>query len=63
MAKNETCFGCPNLRDRSDAAGGGIYQCAEVPGLVLAEYGHWVRDYEEPRPLKNCSRGRKETVS
>jgi len=38
-----------------DAAGGGTYECDRRPGLVLAEYGHWVRIPEAPIPLKkNC---------
>jgi len=54
----ETCYNCPNLRSKIDGAGGGTYHCAEAPGLVLAEWGHWVKDAEDPTPLENCSRGK-----
>jgi hypothetical protein len=54
-ASTKTCFNCIHLRNEMDAAGGGTYECDRRPGLVLAEYGHWVRIPEAPIPLKkNC---------
>lgn len=50
----DNCFGCIQLLDKMDAAGGGIYQCAKVPGLCLGEYGHWMPEDNIPRPLGDC---------
>lgn len=50
---DKTCYGCKHLRSISDAAGGGIWTCAMSPGLVLAEWGHWVKDVEDPEPFRD----------
>lgn len=50
-----TCYGCIHLIDRADAAGGGVYRCGKVMGLVkVGEYGHWTRpEVDAPRPLED----------
>ena len=40
MAKD--CITCPKLIAEDDGAGGGTYQCADHPGIILGEWGHWV---------------------
>lgn len=54
MSEQTECFGCPNLKSKSDAAGGGTYSCELYPGIVLGEWGHWTDENDTPRRLKDC---------
>ena len=53
------CFGCVHLRSQADGAGGGLYLCAMVPGLVRGAWGHWTDDTDVPREVRaGCWRPR-----
>jgi|GEM_PF-5966303 len=50
------CLTCPKLIQQADGAGGGTYKCADRPGIVLGEWGHWVDD-GEPTPICEAKAG------
>lgn len=52
MVIKDTCYGCEKLQEKPDAAGGGVFTCLLIPGLVLGEWGHWCGI---DHPVKVCT--------
>lgn len=57
----DTCFGCKFLYDVEDEAGGGLWKCRKFRSAVVGEWGHWVRDDGEPKPIRNNCKEEVET--